>query len=511
MLLFPLYATGFFLSIIALVAWFYFRHRAGWIRRFQMLLLLGLGVYLFSVLTADAEFGTKLSVIFRDFMIVGATGFVFQFLVRKRPAFFFGLVALGIILFWFYNNYLKESFVEKEAVELDVNGELLIELRENSSLQSIEALTNQYGLRLEPAFTMEHPEQSDLDDYYLVDIPDAYADQLRQIERALRRTATVEWTEPNEVIKVDPLIPKKLPENIRKKFGIDDPGLEHLWGFEEMNVDKLYDYLKEKRIKPKRKALIAILDTGVDAKHEDLADNFKSIKSKYDDDPRGHGTHCAGIAAAVSNNGVGVASFSRGNEFVEVTSIKVLNAFGSGTQRGIINGMLEAADKGAAVISMSLGGRSNQSRQRAYEKAVAYANKTGAIVVAAAGNSNRNATDFSPVNAAGVIGVSAIDESLNRAVFSNYVTDLKMGIAAPGVNIYSTVPSDQYASYSGTSMATPYVAGMVGLLKAIQPELTTEQAFQILDITGSETRATKETGKLIQPHAAVKKLVEKKN
>lgn len=510
MFLFPLYATGFFLSILALVAWFYFRDRADWSRRFRFLLFTGLGAYLFSVLTADAEVAAKMSVLFRDFMIIGATGLVFQFLVKKRPAFFFGLVALGIVLFWLYNNLLKQSpaQLEKQAIELDANGELLIELREGSNLQSIEAVTEQYGLHLEPAFTMERPEWSDLDDYYVVDIPETYVAQLPAIERALRESATVEWVEPNEVITVDPLIPNKLPGNIRKKFGIDDPGLEHLWGFEEMNVDKLYNYLNDKRVQPKHKALIAILDTGVDSKHEDISDNFKSIKEKYDDDPRGHGTHCAGIAAAVSNNGVGVASFSTGNEFVEVTSIKVLSAFGSGTQRGIINGMIEAADKGAAVISMSLGGRSNQSRQRAYEKAVAYANKAGAIVVAAAGNSNRNAKDFSPVNAGGVIGVSAIDESLNRAVFSNYVTDLKMGIAAPGVNIYSTIPGDQYASYSGTSMATPYVAGMVGLMKSLKPSLTTKEAYAILKSTGSDTKATKETGKLIQPYRAVQKMLK---
>lgn len=512
MLAFPFYAAGFLISVLALVSWFYFQRRTDLSRLFRFLLFAGLGVYLLSVFTAALPFGAKLSVLVRDLLLIGGAGLVFQLLVRKRPAFFFGLMALGIILVWYYKNHMKPSmaYSAPPAIELDEQGELLVEILEKSDIATLGGLMEQYGIRYEPAFTLDFPDATDLDDYYVLDIPRQNLDQLAEIERALRRSAIVEWVEPNEVITVDPTIPAKLPDDIRDKFGIDDPGLEYLWGFKEMNIDQLYTYLNKNKVKPKRQALIAILDTGVDADHEDLRDNYKSTQSKYDNDPRGHGTHCAGIAAAVSNNGLGVASFSRNNEFVQVTSVKVLSALGSGTQRSIINGMLEAADKNADVISMSLGGRSTQSRQRAYEKAVKYANKKGAIVVAAAGNSNRNAKDFAPVNAAGVIGVSAVDESVNRAVFSNYVTDIDMGVAAPGVNIYSTIPGSKYASFSGTSMATPYVAGMLGLLKSLDPDLTTKEAYRILNKTGSKTKATRETGRLIQPQRAVQLLVEKR-
>jgi thermitase len=266
--------------------------------------------------------------------------------------------------------------------------------------------------------------------------------------------------------------------------------------------------MDQQKIKPKKTAVVAILDTGVDAKHEDISDNFTSIKSKYDTDPRGHGTHCAGIAGAVSNNHKGVASYSRNNDFVKITSIKVLSASGMGTQQTIINGIIEAADRKVDVISLSLGGLSTQTRQRAYEKAVKYAHKAGCIVVAAAGNSNRNAKDFAPVNAEGVIGVSAITEDLSRAVFSNTVEDLKMGVAAPGTNIYSTIPSDKYASFNGTSMATPYVSGLIGLMKSIQPKLDAQQAYEILHATGQQTRSGTETGQLIQPLGAIQQLMK---
>ena len=141
---------------------------------------------------------------------------------------------------------------------------------------------------------------------------------------------------------------------------------------------------------------------------------------------------------------------------------------------------------------------------------MAYALAKGAIVVAAAGNANRNARDFSPVNTRGVIGVSAVDAELNRASFSNYVTDIGMGVAAPGVDIYSAIPGNEYTSYNGTSMATPYVAGLLGLMKSIRPELTAVGAYDILKQTGKDTRNTLETGRVIQPEAAMKKLMSSK-
>ena len=236
---------------------------------------------------------------------------------------------------------------------------------------------------------------------------------------------------------------------------------------------------------------------------EDIRKKYRSTAKKHDDDPQGHGTHCAGIAAAVSNNGKGIASYAPNNDFVELTSIKVLNSFGGGTQGSIINGILAAADAGADVISMSLGGRSNPSRQRAYSKAVAYANDKGAIVVVAAGNSNMNAKNYAPANAKGVIAVSATDINNNRASFSNTVQDVGMGIAAPGVNIYSTTPNNEYKSFNGTSMAAPHVAGLIGMMKAIFPEIKTKDAHFILDKTGKNTNESKRTGKLIQPVAAI--------
>ena len=98
---------------------------------------------------------------------------------------------------------------------------------------------------------------------------------------------------------------------------------------------------------------------------------------------------------------------------------------------------------------------------------------------------------------------------MDKASFSNWVSDLKRGIAAPGVDILSTVPGNKYAAYSGTSMATPYVAGLLGLMKSVNPNLNTDQAYAILTNTGIDTKQTKMTGKFIQPLDALKAALKK--
>lgn len=476
-----------------------------------------------SWLLAEGQWGYKFSILVRELVILGAVPAILGAFRRNKIAFFAMLaVALGGLRF-FYFEKLKASFPQQEpsaeaapiAVHqpndpaLAPDGEFLIEIREGSQLTAIRSVVDQFGLTVTPAFELADKAATDLDDYFLVNVPAGREAELSTIQAALARNEAVEWLEGNEQVTVSPIetAPMRPSPSPSKKFGINDPGLAQLWGFEAMKVDELYGILKG--VKPQKQALIAILDTGVDAGHEDLKQNYVSTKAKHDSDKAMHGTHCAGIAAAVSNNGTGVASFSQTNDFVRVTSIKVLSDGGMGTQQSIINGMLEAADNGADVLSMSLGGLSSDSRQRAYQKAVEYASKKGAIVVVAAGNSNRNAREFVPANVEGVITVSAVDTLLQRASFSNFVGDVKMGVAAPGVKIYSTVPGNQYQHFNGTSMATPYVSGLVGLLKSLQPDLTTQAAFDILHKTGADTKQPSQTGKLIQPGAAVKELLKK--
>jgi len=148
-----------------------------------------------------------------------------------------------------------------------------------------------------------------------------------------------DWVETNEVIKSELAPAKKLP-GLNKLLGVNDPSVSEQWAMDALKMDQLYALLTSGKVKAKKQTLVAILDTGVDAKHEDLKANFRSISKKYNDDPQGHGTHCAGIAGAVTNNGVGVASMARTGDYFNITSVKALRSGGSGTQKDIIDAII---------------------------------------------------------------------------------------------------------------------------------------------------------------------------
>lgn len=215
---------------------------------------------------------------------------------------------------------------------------------------------------------------------------------------------------------------------------------------------------------------IAILDTGIDQSHEDLkakiAKNKNFTNSRTVDDRYGHGTHVAGSAAAITNNAVGVAGTCPN---CVLYNVKVLSDNGSGSWSWIANGIIWAADNGAKVISMSLGGYSGSST---VESAVNYAWNKGAVLTAAAGNDGVS-TPLYPAFYTNVIAVAATDRNDAKPSWSNFGN--WVDVAAPGVAILSTAPDHnnriwgsgvKYGTISGTSMATPHVAGVAGLVWA---------------------------------------------
>ncbi|MEO5582948.1 MAG: S8 family serine peptidase, partial [Saprospiraceae bacterium] len=315
--------------------------------------------------------------------------------------------------------------------------------------------------------------------------------------------------EDNEVINTDPMENNEVGENKTSfKALTNDPFTTQQWSIESLGWNQVMNLFIEGLLKPKKRAKIFILDTGVDGNHEDLKGNYESFNRGSDGDDMGHGTHVAGIAGAVTNNVLGISSVNPGPEFISISSIKVLGKFGAGTQRDIINAILKAADAGADVINMSLGGISWDSRQKAYNEVIEYVNKKGTIVVVAAGNDNTNARNYAPANAKGVITVSAINEEMNKAPFSNFINDIQYKIAAPGTNIFSCTPNNQYAAFNGTSMAAPFVTGLVGLMKSIKPELNTREIYAILSTSGTESKNPDQTGKIIHAGRAIEQLVQ---
>jgi thermitase len=205
---------------------------------------------------------------------------------------------------------------------------------------------------------------------------------------------------------------------------------------------------------------VAIVDTGVDYNHPDLAGKVVKGYDYVDDDTdpmdlNNHGTHCAGIAAAVTNNAKGIAGMAPN---VSVLAVRVLDANGSGSLDDVANGIYYAVDNGAKVVSLSLGGTSGAT---SLQNAVNYAASKGVVVVAAAGNESTSAPSY-PGYYSNAIAVAATDTNDTLASFSNYGS--WVDVAAPGVDIASTVRNGGYAYMSGTSMATPLVAGIAGLL-----------------------------------------------
>lgn len=446
----------------------------------------------------------------RDFLLIGVAGLLQSLAVAKRIKVWQAIGGIAVVYTLVYllpfedeqdltaSGELATSLV-KTTNPLDPTGEYLLEKRYNVAEQDLLDWAEQAGFEIKRAFTMntQLTDQTLLDEYYVVDVPEG-----RVIDPAtIDATGLVTWVEGNELVAHE--LPDNAPAPDRLERPLtNDAQADKQWAMEVLDMSDYYALLRE--LRPRKKARIAILDTGIDAQHEDLADNFFSLNADYDTDPRGHGTHCAGIAAGVTNNSVGIASLAGKPGLVEITSIKVLGAGGSGSQRTIIQGILEAADAGVDVISLSLGGFGNQRKQRAYNQAVSYANRQGAIVVVAAGNSNREATGYSPANAAGVICVAASDQLNLRAMFSNRVGGVQMPLAAPGVNIHSTFPRNQYKMFSGTSMACPFVAGLIGVIRSQRPELDTRAVYQILNETAKATREEEQLGRIVQPGAALR-------
>lgn len=501
------YPWSFVLALGGLLCWSLVnQHKSGVL--FRSLFFVGIGLWLGAVILAPVEASLKSIIILRDLIVLGVAGLTMSW---AKNNLFTGIALLlisGLFLQYSYLPILRTTLQSREITHADA--ELLVDLVD-SDPQRLKNLAEEFNATVHPSFILENPEITELDEYYTVDLPGKASEKdIADFIKALNDHQIIDWVESNEVVSLSPLESEN--QSIHTTTGLEglvnDPEIGKQWGLQNLDIASLYQTLKLKSVKPTKTALIAILDTGVDGQHEDLKDVFQSTKSVYDKDVQGHGTHVAGIAAAVSNNHVGIASFDPTREFIKVTSIKVLSDRGMGTQEGIIKGMIEAADLGADVISMSLGGRSNQQKEEAYEKAVKYCNDKGAIVVVAAGNSNSNARFYAPAKVEGVIAVSAINHENARTSFSNWVTDVRYGLAAPGDEIYSTFPGNQYRSFRGTSMACPHVSSIVAIMKSLDPDLKTDDVFRILDSTGTDSKQVKETGKIINPAQAVRALLD---
>ena len=241
----------------------------------------------------------------------------------------------------------------------------------------------------------------------------------------------------------------------------NDPSFSLQWGLTKVQAPEAWDVTIGSP-----SITIAILDTGVDLDHPDLAGKLVAIKnftsSPTADDLRGHGTHVAGIAAALTNNGIGVAGLGYS---ATLMNVKVLGDDGFGFYSWIANGIVWAADNGADIINMSLSGSSASST---WESAVNYAWNRGVLIVAAAGNDGDSLPEY-PAYYENCMAVAATDQLDKIPSWSNRGD--WVDVAAPGNGIYSTLPEGTYGYKSGTSMAAPHVAGLAALVCAVVKDI----------------------------------------
>ncbi len=269
-------------------------------------------------------------------------------------------------------------------------------------------------------------------------------------------------------------------------FPDDDHFSQKQWNMERINAPTGWDITTGSP-----KVIIAILDTGIDLAHADLAGRIiggaSLVRSSLSlQDPNGHGTRVASVAAATGNNGIGITSI---DWQASIMPVKVLDSEGFGYDSRLIAGLLWAVDHGADVVNMSLGGTYENALLR---DAVTYAYDHGVTLVASAGNDYEyyNAVEY-PAAYPHVLAVAATNRQDEHAAFSTsgYFVD----VAAPGVDIYAATLSsaleDAYANNSGTSQAAPHVAGLAALLRSIVPNATPDQIADLITSTAQDILA----------------------
>ncbi|MCP4255315.1 MAG: S8 family serine peptidase, partial [Candidatus Scalindua sp.] len=319
-------------------------------------------------------------------------------------------------------------------------------------------------------------EVKDLSNIYIIDVPEE--SDIGAITEEFNADPHVEYAEPDYTYSFN--------------YVPNDPSYNSQWAHQNIESESAWDIEKGNS-----GVVIAIVDSGVDYNHVDLSTNIwvnpgeisgngvDDDGNGYIDDVRGwdfynadnspmddvsHGTHCAGIAAAKGNNSIGVTGIAPNTR---IMALRIGGTSGPSTVAAV-EAIEYAADNGADIISNSWGGPSYSST---LNDAVEYANSLGVLLLAAAGNEDTDVSHY-PSGYSKVLSVGATDQNDARAWFSSYGADVD--VAAPGVNILSTIPSNGYDYVSGTSMSTPLVAGLAGLILSEDLSLTNDDIKNVL-------------------------------
>lgn len=392
----------------------------------------------------------------------------------------------------------------RESVPEYVEDEILVKFKSYVTDKKIKSINSTHGTKTKKKIPKIN--------VYVIKIPEGTS--VFDMVESYKKEPNVEYAEPNHIAHI--LLTPNDPgfslqwnmNNIGQTLGTADADIDAPEAWDINTGDP--------------NVIIAIIDTGVALYHPEFdgkfwlnsaeipvngidddangyVDDYRgynfSYNSNFPDDDHGHGTHCAGIAAAETDNGLGVAGISWSNLIMPV---KVLNHNGAGTFGRISEGIIYAADNGADVISMSLGAF---FRSQTLELAMEYAYNAGVVIICAAGNEYGPPVIYPAAFDRYCLAVAATNDYDERAYFSS--TGPQVDVAAPGFNIYSTYryigfglgsTYDEYVFNSGTSMACPHVAGLAALVLAQNPTYTNDQVMGQIKYTTEDVNSAKYPG-----------------
>ena len=395
---------------------------------------------------------------------------------------------------------------EVSALELVPTESVAAESTFETALEEAETETEQIIVKVNPEMSpVEMAEVLESVDAEIVETTQTLDLELLEVEEGemaetleiLNRDPNIEYAEPNSIVSITETVPND--PLFDELYGLNNTG--QTGGTADADIDSPEAWNLQTGSSD---TVIGVIDTGVDYTHPDLDDNMWTNPGEIrdngiDDDGNGfvddffgydfanddgdpfddnsHGTHVAGTIAAEGNNGTGVSGSSWDGQ---IMGLKFLSAGGSGFTFNAIQAVEYATMMGADLTNNSWGGG---GFSQGLEDAIAAAGEANQLFVASAGNDSQN-TDISPQYPAAydldnIISVAATDDNDNLAGFSNFGSET-VDLGAPGVDTLSTIPGDDYGFKSGTSMASPHVAGVVSLLLAEDPSLTPEEAKEII-------------------------------
>ncbi|MDY6899606.1 MAG: S8 family peptidase [Cyanobacteriota bacterium] len=404
------------------------------------------------------------------------------------------VIGLSFALLTFVNVKGLATRGEFETIVLDFREDIPVEKRQ----QDLQAIAQKYDVtpRLDNKF-------SEKDNVYIIKGDKQRIKKLRKSEFA----GDTEFIEPNYIYKIPKLGNPNLDEVAREAEylqpsddifeeakpslkGPNDPLYSQQWHLRNINVEGAWDKTKGKGI------TVAVIDTGVtkvrDLEETEFVKGYDFVNDKEDArDDNGHGTHVAGTIAQATNNSYGVAGVAYE---ASLMPLKVLSDYGGGTIADIAEAIKFAADNGADVINMSLGGGGESQLMK---DAINYAHDKGVVIIAAAGNENQNSASY-PARYPNVFAVSALAPDGLKAPYSNYGAGVD--ISAPGGSdagkvLQATVDMDSkgeevFLGLQGTSMASPHVAGVAALVKASG----VEEPDEIVKVIAKSARVIQDDG-----------------